>query len=360
MIKQLKVQKFQSHDSATLDFRPGVNLIVGDSDSGKSALLRALRWLVFNRPSGFTFQSHWAAKGEPTTVQAFFSDGGNAARTRNRKDNWYLLHNLAEPLEAVRTDVPAEVKAVVRLDDLNVQRQGDKPFLLDESPPEVARVLNTVAGLENIDSAHSRIAAKIRENQAVQRLNDSQLLEVNARLEAYTPLPDMQARVAVLARLQGQHKAALDKQALLLELITTVEECQERLKKTEGLEALSKQLVKLEELKQQQEGAVAKAVSFADCIHQAEVLCFRLSALPVESIDALAERLDEVEEMEKGLAPDKARCALLTELGKTARVYTDAIEAAKQEEAVIEEALKAYNVCPECGAEKRYWKQSNA
>jgi len=56
MIKYLQIQNFQSHKDSLLEFDPGVNVIVGSSDSGKTAVIRALRWLVWNRPSGDAFR----------------------------------------------------------------------------------------------------------------------------------------------------------------------------------------------------------------------------------------------------------------------------------------------------------------
>ena len=59
MISQLTLRNFQSHKASRLRFHPGVNVITGPSDSGKTALLRALLWAVRNRPSGDAFRSHW-------------------------------------------------------------------------------------------------------------------------------------------------------------------------------------------------------------------------------------------------------------------------------------------------------------
>jgi hypothetical protein len=34
MIKSLKINNFQSHNNTTLDFHPGLNVVIGDSDQG--------------------------------------------------------------------------------------------------------------------------------------------------------------------------------------------------------------------------------------------------------------------------------------------------------------------------------------
>lgn len=71
MIKQLNIQNFQSHVDTTLEFSDGCNIIVGNSDSGKTAIIRALRWLVFHKPTGDEMRSHWGGK---TKVELFIDD----------------------------------------------------------------------------------------------------------------------------------------------------------------------------------------------------------------------------------------------------------------------------------------------
>ena len=61
MIHSIKIQNIQSHKDTQLEFNPGINAIVGSSNNGKSAILRALYWVVYNRPLGTdNLLSHWA------------------------------------------------------------------------------------------------------------------------------------------------------------------------------------------------------------------------------------------------------------------------------------------------------------
>jgi exonuclease SbcC len=59
MIDSLSIQNFQSHEKTELEFDEGINIIIGQSDSGKSAILRALNWVVNNKPNGEAFKSNW-------------------------------------------------------------------------------------------------------------------------------------------------------------------------------------------------------------------------------------------------------------------------------------------------------------
>jgi len=64
MIQQLSIANFQSHKDTTLAFDPGLNVIVGPTDCGKTAVIRALRWLIWNRPMGEAFRSTWGGDTE--------------------------------------------------------------------------------------------------------------------------------------------------------------------------------------------------------------------------------------------------------------------------------------------------------
>ena len=62
MIKNLHIKNFQSHEDTFLEFHPSVNIIIGSSDSVKTAIIRALRKVVWNRPSGDSLRSHWGGE----------------------------------------------------------------------------------------------------------------------------------------------------------------------------------------------------------------------------------------------------------------------------------------------------------
>ena len=64
MIKSLKIENFQSHKDSYLEFSNGINIISGKSNNGKTAILRALNWVITNRPQGIAFKSTFSDKKE--------------------------------------------------------------------------------------------------------------------------------------------------------------------------------------------------------------------------------------------------------------------------------------------------------
>jgi exonuclease SbcC len=168
MISGIQLHNYQSHALSRFSLAPGVNAIVGPSDSGKSAILRALSWLATNRPAGEGSRKHGSENGWGIVVQ--IEDGTAVTRCRGEAEtggvNSYAVtpkQGEAKVYEAMGQDVPADVAKLLRLPPLCFQRQMDPPYLLSESAGEFARRLNEVAGLDVLDRAQSNIARAVRE-----------------------------------------------------------------------------------------------------------------------------------------------------------------------------------------------------
>lgn len=151
MIKKIQIQNFQSHKDTTLEFSNGVNIIVGTTDSGKSAIIRALRWVFFNKPMGESFRSTW--KGD-TSVQVLFSNG-QIERKRTNNFNGYILGD--SEFKALKSEIPKEISDFLNVNNINLQSQGDNFFLLSNTSGEVASHFNKIANLDTIDIANRNI-----------------------------------------------------------------------------------------------------------------------------------------------------------------------------------------------------------
>lgn len=182
MIKQLSIENFQSHRKTVLDLVDGLNVITGTSDNGKSSVIRALRWVVCNRPQGLDFHSNFAGEKEKTIVEIQM-DEGVIARIKNKSANYYLIDDIE--FHALRSDVPEEIKQVLRMDELNIQGQFDPYFLLQSSPGEVAKKLNEFCGLEIIDSMLSKINSLIIDSTQNIRNSQKEKLDIEEELKKY-------------------------------------------------------------------------------------------------------------------------------------------------------------------------------
>lgn len=183
MIKKLILKNIQSHAQTALEFDPGINCIIGSSNAGKSAILRALYWVRYNRPLGIdVLASHWAlndkgALKDEISVQ-FENGSGAVIRRRTKTENQYILQG--QVLNVVKSDVPAQVETLINLTDVNIQKQLDQPFLLSQTSGEIARYFNKIVRLDIIDkvlgnaeSTRRKLSSDIEvTEEAIKRLQD--------------------------------------------------------------------------------------------------------------------------------------------------------------------------------------------
>ena len=132
MIQELSIQNFQSHKNTRLLFDPGVNVIVGTTDSGKTAILRGLRLAINNKPSGQAYCSRWMGKGDTSKVVVTTMEGDVITR-QEKPDKLYKLNETE--FKAFGTEVPEEIKNVLNLGEVNDQAQMNMPFLIQLADP---------------------------------------------------------------------------------------------------------------------------------------------------------------------------------------------------------------------------------
>lgn len=228
MIDSIALENFQNHKYSELSFVPGVNVIVGPSDSGKTAIFRALTWLSTNRPAGETFRSNW---GGDTSVEVRVS-GHELIRRRTKTLNEYEVDGKVE--KAVGSSVPQSVSAILHLDPSNWQHQHAGPYLLDNTPGDVARQLNAAASLDKIDTAQKHITQRTRE--AARRCIDIEAHreEVKGKLEeAEDHLEDIQSLARRAEKVCTSHETVVGKLRALETVCKDIREVARQGKKIE-------------------------------------------------------------------------------------------------------------------------------
>jgi len=193
MITSIEIKNFLSHKDSRLELSPGVNVIVGATDSGKSVIIRALKWLITNRPRGESFRSNW---GGDTEVKVSI---GKYLVSRGKKgqNNYYSIIDsisfvpdkaLESVYKAIGTEVPEEIQKVLNLNSINLQSQFESHFLLSKSPGEVATHFNKVAHLNTIDIGLGNIQTGI--NKLNNELNNCDI-EASDLLESLDEYKDL-------------------------------------------------------------------------------------------------------------------------------------------------------------------------
>jgi len=156
MIEKIQIRYFRAHKKIDIEFSPFVNSIIGRNAAGKSTIIRAIRWVVKNKPSGNSV-INWDSK--KAAVRIIFNKD-KITRTRSKTINSYKLNG--KEYKAFGNDVPEDIKKAFNLSDINFQGQHEAPFWFCESAGEVSRQLNSIVNLQVIDDTLSNISSGIR------------------------------------------------------------------------------------------------------------------------------------------------------------------------------------------------------
>lgn len=199
MLKLIRLRNFQKHRLLELKLRR-VTTIVGRTDVGKSAVIRALRWAFQNdAPEPGTKFFRWKAKRCSVELEI---DGRAIKRSRTiNGKNSYILDG--KRFDVVKTTVPEEVAHVLNVNDNNFQDQHASIFWLADTPGTVSKQLNQIINLEEIDITLGRAASKLRKTKTVvatnrDRVNKSSLLKSKLKwtVDADAKLKELEALAA--------------------------------------------------------------------------------------------------------------------------------------------------------------------
>lgn len=204
-----------AHRKLDLVFGPRVNSIIGDNAAGKSTIIRAIRYVARNKPSGDSVIS-WDKK--QTRVSLSFGKD-KIIRTRGKGINEYKL-NKNKPYKAFgRGNIPPAITKVLSLSDINFQGQHEAPFWFCKSPGEVSRELNTIVNLDTIDKTLSSILSSIRKSKATVGVIEERLKEAKKKKQSLAYIKEMNDDLLDLESLEKAKNENAVRSILLKELI---------------------------------------------------------------------------------------------------------------------------------------------
>lgn len=177
MLEKLRLQNFQKHEDQEIIFDPLVTTIIGPSDSGKSAILRGMRWLFLNHPRGDSFVRHGQDFCEVTVVM----DGQEISRYRGKEGNSYSLNG--ERYDTIGSAIPQSIQDLLCLSEENIQQQLSPPFWLTLTGSELAKELNGIVNLGEIDQVFDRSSSQIRRLRAEEGIVTERLENAKKEVE---------------------------------------------------------------------------------------------------------------------------------------------------------------------------------
>ena len=223
----LRLYRFMSHLDSIVNFHPGINIFIGETDEGKSVIIRAIDLVLNNRPTGMQFVTYEQQHG---FALLGLDNNKTIIRGRRVRENYYvLLDDAKKEFKAFGTNVPEDIaeahsiKKVVLDENMsiaaNLAKQHDPPFLLTESGGTKAKVVGKVSGGAfivdmSIQDINKDILAKNYEKKSTL----TRLDQVVSLLEDYGHLPKLNEFISEATFLLNQFKKGKEELGQLEEL----------------------------------------------------------------------------------------------------------------------------------------------
>lgn len=222
MLEVLTLRNFQKWKKLVVEFGQ-ITTLVGQSDVGKSSVLRAIRLVCRNAPGGLGVVRH----GQHRTRVSLVVDGRTVERTRGEKDNTYVLdRQVHKALGQGAGGIPTAVASALMVEDINLQNQHDAPFWFADTPGQVSKALNRIVNLDVIDRTLTKAASTVRQAQAVEEVTTARVKEaeeavkklewvrgfdkaMSAVVSARDAVAEADNKVGRLESLLGQHAEAV-------------------------------------------------------------------------------------------------------------------------------------------------------
>ncbi|MDU5079939.1 AAA family ATPase [Tissierella carlieri] len=240
-IEKVILENFQSHKSSIIEFDDQLNVIVGPSDSGKTAILRGIRWALYNEPSGDYFIREGTGECSVTVI---FNDGTKIKRYRNKSKNIYFLYdsnNNETKFEGFGTSVPQEIidetgiKKILLDSDLsnaiNLSDQLEGAFLLSERASTRASSIGRLVGVNIIDDALRESLKDSRNLSNNKKNTEDNVFQLEKELSEYNYLDELANRISYIEKIkdeiQEKNKTICKYQDLLNKFLTISQEKKE-------------------------------------------------------------------------------------------------------------------------------------
>ena len=245
-ITKVEIKNFQSHEDTTVEFDNGLNVIVGESNNGKTSILRAIIWAVDNYPLGTDFIM---AGKKDCSVKVTYSDGSYIKRSRSAKgtssgtyecgyidekgnlvENSYSGFTNAVPVEIDNVHQMPKVSITKDIEThLNVMSQLEGPFLITDSPQNRSSAIGRLTGVHIADIAINLANTKARNDNQVIKLSTDEINRIDTELDEL-PTIEMLDELERLTTLIDKHITKVSQEASTIKTaIETVNDCNQKI-----------------------------------------------------------------------------------------------------------------------------------
>ncbi len=209
-IDSIHIQDFQNHQDTNIKLVPGLNVITGSSDSGKSAIVRALDLAFLD-----SFRKQDVRDGQKNShVTINFRNGDTYKRTKGDTNELEFQYAGKEVEKHSRFSKKFPQEAVDFLghipktstSSLPFASQEDKLFLINLSDEAIGKEISKLLGIYDLEEASSNLGSDINKISAdIKRLN-TDIENTKKKLEPFEDLDEKLDKIEKLKKLSEQYE----------------------------------------------------------------------------------------------------------------------------------------------------------
>lgn len=194
MIREIYLSNFGPHKKLILkDLHPNLNVIIGNSGTGKTSIFRALRMLFNNEPSGAA-KLYKPKDDKKLSIKVLIDD---IVITREPKKYLIKSIDLEKPIELTSfgKGVPEPIKKILNLQDINWQLQIHEHFLILKNGGEAAKYLNPILGSNESELIISKVKEQTSKLKDELKLHNSIIKQNEKTLIVFQNIEDFLKRI---------------------------------------------------------------------------------------------------------------------------------------------------------------------
>ena len=240
MIKTIHLENFMAHKATSIELSPGVTVITGPNNIGKSAIVEAIRYLVYN-PAPKNVIRHGAKKA---VVRLELDSGEIITWQRQDKNASYAIFRPGqedgeaqvppEEYHKFGRTIPDDVRALLRLEqvetdteniDIHLGNQRQPIFLLDRPGSHAAGFFAASTEADYLLKMQQALKARIEQAKKDRKRLDAELAAMARQLGQYEPLDDLEVKIS---RAEAFYAAILETDRQLPHLEESIKQIQHR------------------------------------------------------------------------------------------------------------------------------------
>ena len=230
IIEKVELKNFQVHEKLEVNFTDGVNAILGPSNSGKTSILRAINWVLYDTPKGANF----ITSGKPScSVTVHLSNGFSITRARSRSSSGSyklkLPNGEVKEFRGFSNNIPSmitnahqmpEITIVDKKYRLNVANQLDGPFMIGASSNDKMNIIGALADTDRADKLAKELKGEAQQSASVVKLLEKELDEINEKIESFSDITLIEQSIKKIENIEDVIKKSVSN----IELISKIKD----------------------------------------------------------------------------------------------------------------------------------------